>query len=260
MPVIEVPVSSANPRVVAVPRDSRHPWPSHIAVACLMLLLILLLAPLTGRAAPASPSDPASAFHAAAAPGDSDDDGIPDEMDPDDDDDKVADDLDHEPLEPGPPPEESPDIIAPGQDTDHDGIENIMDPDDDNDAVEDDEDPAPFTPVPPAEEPQAPVEEHPAPSQPDTSVAEQPVIDQPGTDQPPPAPLGGSSLSEPVQVRSPDQPQETAPLVVALPSTGNAAEESSPHLLAVAFTILALALGAGGMVLHRRANRAQLPA
>jgi len=273
MPVIEVPVSSVDPPVVVIPWNPRRPWPGRIAVACVMLPLILILAPLTGRAAPLAPHDPVSAVHAAAAPGDSDDDGIPDEMDPDDDDDAVSDSTDPDPVNAGPPPAESPGIIAPGQDTDQDGIENVMDPDDDNDAVEDDEDPAPFTPVPPAEEPDEPVEEHPAPSQPDTPVEEHPAPSQPDTpvdehpvipqsesNQPASAPLGGPPMSEPVQVESLDQSQDSAPLVVALPSTGNAAVDGSRHLPVAVLTSLALAFGATGMVLHRRANRAQVPA
>lgn len=248
--MIEVPVSSVDPRAVSVPRKLRRPWPNHSSVARVMLLLILLLlhAPSVGSAAPQSSGDRPSASHA-AAPGDNDGDGIPDSGDPDDDNDGVSDSTDPDPYSAAPPPAETPNIIAPGQDTDHDGIENIMDPDDDNDKMEDDEDPAPFTPVPPVEEPPAPVE------QPRAPVVEQPVIDAPSANPPPPSSLGSVQASEPAPVTSLEQPQADAPVVVALPSTGWAAEKRSPNPQLVASAGLAVALGAAGMVLYRQANR-----
>lgn len=137
----EIPVGNASP---VAPRPSPLRW---VLVAVIMTLLCTAM---VGSPAPAL-----------AVPGDNDDDGIVDSVDPDDDNDQILDQHDLNPFTPGPflsptplptdpvpPPTQTSDIIAPDQDSDGDSIGNAVDPDDDNDGIMDDRDSAPFVPGP----------------------------------------------------------------------------------------------------------------
>ncbi len=175
MSAIKVHVSTDDSRIPLPPVGHSPGRSIRIAMCYVLALLVAFATPWNVEATPSSARQPASSQMHAAAPGDNDGDGIPDEMDPDDDNDGVADSMDADPFTAGPTPEETPDIIAPDQDSDHDGIDNILDPDDDNDVIEDDEDPAPFTPAPPADTPAPPVDTPVIP----TEVPETPLMEGP---------------------------------------------------------------------------------
>lgn len=225
----EVPVSNDDgTTTVARPASSRKRV-IRLATCCVVSLVVGFATPWSAGASPSSsPVRFGSTAVYAAAPGDNDNDGDPDDSDPDDDNDGTWDIVDEDPLVPRQTLPESPDIIAPGQDSDNDGIENIMDPDDDNDMVEDDEDAAPFVPAPPVDSPAPPAEtpEPPAAQQPDLVEEPDPAgpaparPEQPAVDQPAPARPIRTERIQPESLAVESPPQDTAPLVVALPSTG----------------------------------------
>lgn len=165
------------------------------------------------------------------------------------------DDMDGDPFNAPSSAVETPDIIAPDQDTDNDGIENIMDPDDDNDVIEDDEDPAPFTPVPQVNTPAPPTEvpEELAPARPD-----QPDVTQPGkpeVQQSAPQPRARPATDETEPFAGQSRTQDTAPLVVALPSTGSTGDVQPDFSWPTLLATLAAILGGSGLVLRQRSTR-----
>lgn len=254
MPAIKVHVST-NDSMTPLPPVGPSPGRSiRIAMCYVLALLVAFATPWNVEAAPSSARQPASSQMHAAAPGDNDGDGIPDEMDPDDDNDGVADSMDADPFNAGPTPEETPDILAPDQDSDHDGIDNIMDPDDDNDVIEDDEDPAPFTPAPPVDTPVFPTEvpETPVPVMEEPAPAQ---LDKPEVEQPAPQPPDRPGIDEPEPFTVQSQPQDTAPLVVALPSTGGSGEVQPDSSLTSLLATLAVVLGSSGFLIRRRSSQ-----
>jgi len=182
-------------------------------------------------------------------------------MDMDDDNDQVMDDLDEDPFNAPQTAVETPDIIAPDQDTDNDGIENIMDPDDDNDVIEDDEDPAPFTPVPPVNTP-APTEIPDAPvvDESEQSDGQDYVETEPTLQQSAPRPSTRPAASEPEPAAVEGPPQNTAPLVVALPSTGSTRGVHEDSSWPGIFAALGAVLGGSGVVIRRQPNLPAPPA
>lgn len=260
MRVIEVPVSTNNSMLPNTRVGASRRRPIRIAMCCVLMLLVTLTTPWDVGASPSPVRQATSSPMYAAAPPDNDGDGIPDEMDMDDDDDGVLDDMDEDPFNAPPVVAETPDIIAPDQDSDNDGIDNIMDPDDDNDVIEDDEDPAPFTPVPsvdtpvpPTEIPEVPAAEEPAPAQPEGPDVVQPDKPEVQRNAPPPPARPATDEQEPFAVQS--RPQDTAPLVVALPSTGSTGDVQPDSSRASILAVLAVALGGSGLLIHRRSNR-----
>lgn len=259
MPEIEVPVSTDDSMIAHAPAGPNQKRSTRVAMCFVVALLVALATPWNVEAAPSSAHQPDSSQMYAAAPGDNDGDGMADEIDPDDDNDQVMDEMDPHPFTAGPTPEVTPDIIAPDQDSDDDHIDNIMDPDDDNDTIEDDEDPAPFTPAPPVVTPDSPV---------DTPVPPTEVPTTPDTDEPAPAPPdsfqaqqpapqlpSGPAIDEPEPFAVQTQSQDSAPLVVALPSTGGTGDvepDSSSRSLLVT---LAAVLGTSASLLRRRSSR-----
>lgn len=258
MPVNEVPVSTNDSMIAVAPVASSRGRMIRLATCCVVSLLVGFATPWSAGASPslASPSGSSSVY--AAAPGDNDDDGDPDEEDFDDDNDGTWDIVDEDPLVPRQTPAEIPDIIAPDQDSDNDGIVNIMDRDDDIDMVEDDEDAAPFVPAPPVDTPAPPAET------PETPAAEVPVADDPGADEPgsnqpdqpavqqsAPPPPARTQRDEPAPYTVQSQPQDTAPLVVALPSTGGYSEAPASFPWTVLLAALSLVLGTTGVVIRR---------
>jgi hypothetical protein len=170
---------------------------------------------------------------------------LPPIQDPDDDDDGVSDEHDPEPTNPAVAPTAEPDIISPVQDSDGDGIPNVQDPDDDNAGVSDQDDPAPFDPTiepTPVPGPLSPIHDDDGDGIPNI---QDPDDDNDGVsdDEDPgePDPVGNSpdSGTGVGGVTVPGGGGE-APVVTALPSTGNAAA-----LIIGMDAFVTLALGAG---------------
>ncbi len=255
--MIEVPVSTDDSMLPGTCIGASRGRSIRIAMCCVLMLLVALATPWDVGASPSSARPSTTSPLYAAQQADNDGDSFSDDIDPDDDNDQVMDDMDEDPFNAPSSAVETPDIIAPDQDTDNDGIENIMDPDDDNDVIEDDEDPAPFTPVPPSNTPAPPTEtpdtpgvEAPAPVQPDVVQPDRPVV-QRDSPLPPPRPATDGPGTFAVQSRT----QDSAPLVAALPSTGNTGDirpDSSWPLLPVT---LAAILGGSGLLLRQRSSR-----
>ncbi len=188
------------------------------------VVLMLFLALSTGVDNAVSSPQPQSGNHTHAF-ADTDNDGIPDELDPDDDNDGSPDIDDPDPIVTNPPPPDQPGDDDSDSDSDGDNIPEVLDPDDNNNGVSDDNEPLPAAPTNPGDD------------------------SSPSTDPPSNA---GSSTDNPSQSAVAGN---TQPLIRSLPDTGAGTQPSSlpPLLLSIA-TILVGATCSGLMERRRESK------